>query len=201
MRAPTTGSRISGATCRASRSRRLPPDAVVYLGHGPADAAASVGGMLTKDQKGTIAELAITREAIRHGIDVYAPSFSGGRYDLIFGFGARLLRIQCKWARLSDNVITIRCYSSRRGPGGHIKRSYRAARSMPWRRIAPSSSVATSCRSAESTNGRPSIFESGRPRTTRYAESIGPRISNSRLQCARSRGHSSAGRAPAWHAG
>src|SRR4051794_36287790 len=127
MRAPTTGSRISGATCRASRSRRPPPDAVVYLGHGPADAAASVGGMLTTDQKGTIAELAITREAIRHGIDVYAPSFSGGRYDLIFGVGPRLLRIQCEWARLSDNVITIRCYSSRRGPAGHIKRSYSSA--------------------------------------------------------------------------
>jgi hypothetical protein len=80
--------------------------------------------MLTTDQKGTIAELAITREALQLGIDVYKPCVAGGRYDLIFGIGSRLFRIQCKWACLSDNVVTIRCYSSRRGPDGYIKRAY-----------------------------------------------------------------------------
>jgi hypothetical protein len=85
--------------------------------------------VLTTDQKGAIAELAITREALQLGIDVYKPCFAGGRYDLIFGIGKRLLRIQCKWACLSDNVVTIRCYSSRRGPDGYIKRAIRVMRS------------------------------------------------------------------------
>jgi hypothetical protein len=79
---------------------------------------------LTTDQKGTIAELAITSEALKRGIDVYRPCFEGGRYDLIFGLGPALLRIQCKWATLRDNVVTIRCYSSRRGADGYIKRAY-----------------------------------------------------------------------------
>ena len=80
--------------------------------------------MLTTDQKGAIAELAITKEALQVGVDVYKPCFAGGRYDLIFGIESNLFRIQCKWASLAENVVTIRCYSSRRGPGGYIKRSY-----------------------------------------------------------------------------
>jgi hypothetical protein len=80
--------------------------------------------MLTTDQKGTIAELMITNAALKLGVDVYRPCFAGGRYDLIFSVGRELLRIQCKWATLKDDVITIRCYSSRRGSDGYIKRSY-----------------------------------------------------------------------------
>jgi PD-(D/E)XK endonuclease len=57
-------------------------------------------------------------------MDFYRPCFEGGRYDLIFGLGARLLRVQCKWAPIRNNVVTIRCYSSRREPDGYIKRSY-----------------------------------------------------------------------------
>src|SRR3954454_9740515 len=97
---------------------------VVQLGHGPAESVANVDNMLTTDQKGTIAELAITREALEAGVDVYTPCFSGGRYDLIFGIGRQLLRIQCKWASLRDDVIAVRCYSSRRGPNGFVKRAY-----------------------------------------------------------------------------
>ncbi|MDX6408543.1 MAG: hypothetical protein QOE13_1614 [Gaiellaceae bacterium] len=80
--------------------------------------------MLTTDQKGAIAELAIITEALKLGIDVYRPCFEGGRYDLIFGIGSRLLRIQCKWAAINKNVVTVRCYSSRRGPKGYINRAY-----------------------------------------------------------------------------
>lgn len=80
--------------------------------------------VLTTDQKGAIAELAITREALSLGVDVYRPCFSGGRYDLIFGIGSTLLRIQCKWATIRNDVVTIRCYSSRRGPDGFINRAY-----------------------------------------------------------------------------
>jgi hypothetical protein len=80
--------------------------------------------MLSTDQKGAIAELAITQEALRLGVDVYRPCFEGGRYDLIFGIESALFRIQCKWACLTDSVITIRAYSSRRGANGFINRAY-----------------------------------------------------------------------------
>ena len=80
--------------------------------------------MLTTDQKGSIAELAITREALALGVDVYRPCFSGGRYDLILGLDAKLLRIQCKWATVKNDVVSIRCYSSRRGPDGFVNRAY-----------------------------------------------------------------------------
>jgi hypothetical protein len=80
--------------------------------------------MLTTDQKGAVAELAITTEALKLGVDVYKPCFEGGRYDLIFGAGPNLYRIQCKWATIRKDVVTIRCYSSRRGSDGHVKRAY-----------------------------------------------------------------------------
>jgi hypothetical protein len=53
---------------------------------------------MTTDQKGAIAEAAITAAAIRLGVGVYRPLFEGGRYDLIFEVGETLLRVQCKWA-------------------------------------------------------------------------------------------------------
>jgi PD-(D/E)XK nuclease superfamily protein len=80
--------------------------------------------MLTTDQKGAIAELAITRAALSLGADVYRPYAAGGRYDLIFGVGPELLRVQCKWACLQEGVVSIRCYSSRRTAEGHCRRSY-----------------------------------------------------------------------------
>lgn len=54
--------------------------------------------MLTTDQKGSIAETAITAAAARLGIGVYRPITDGERYDLIFDLRPRLLRVQCKTA-------------------------------------------------------------------------------------------------------
>jgi len=68
--------------------------------------------------------MAITKAALELGIDVYRPYAAGGRYDLIFGIGPRLLRVQCKWASLDGDVIAVRCYSSRRAPEGYRKRAY-----------------------------------------------------------------------------
>ena len=76
--------------------------------------------VLTTDQKGNIAEAAITAAAIKLGVDVYRPLVEGARYDLIFDIGARLLRVQCKWAARHGDILIIRCYSSRRGVGGRI---------------------------------------------------------------------------------
>jgi hypothetical protein len=80
--------------------------------------------VLTTDQKGAIAEAAIAHEALKLGIGVYRPICEGGRYDLIFDIGVRLLRVQCKTAVRHGDVVIVRCYSSRRCKDGFRKRSY-----------------------------------------------------------------------------
>jgi PD-(D/E)XK endonuclease len=80
--------------------------------------------MLTSDQKGNIAELAIAASAIEHGIDVYRPIGEGSRYDMIFVVDSALLRVQCKWAPIYRGVIILRCYSSRRNRDGFLRRKY-----------------------------------------------------------------------------
>jgi hypothetical protein len=82
---------------------------------------------LTTNQKGAAAEWAIIHVATRLGVEIYRPIFEGGRYDLVFAIGARLLRVQCKWAVKRGGVVTIRCYSSRRSRDGFLKRAYSAA--------------------------------------------------------------------------
>jgi hypothetical protein len=82
--------------------------------------------MLSTDQKGGIAELAIALEAAKLGIDVYRPLQEGGRYDLILGTSDRLWRVQCKWAPRCGDVVAVRCYSSRRNRDGLVRRVYEA---------------------------------------------------------------------------
>ena len=82
--------------------------------------------MLTTDQKGNLAELAIAKEAARLGIGIYRAMTEGERYDLIFDIGERLIRVQCKWALLKGDVLVINACSNRRGPNGFIKRAYTA---------------------------------------------------------------------------
>lgn len=82
--------------------------------------------MLTTDQKGNIAELAIAFAARKLGIDVYWPLGEGGRYDLILDLGGRLNRVQCKWATRHGEVVIIRCYSCRRTADGLVRRGYSA---------------------------------------------------------------------------
>jgi hypothetical protein len=81
---------------------------------------------LTSNQKGAIAEAAIMKTAVELGIDVYRPAVEGGRYDLIFAAGRRLIRVQCKWAAIYRNAIVIRCYTSRRARSGLVHRAYTA---------------------------------------------------------------------------
>jgi hypothetical protein len=80
--------------------------------------------MLTTDQKGAIAETAITHAAIKLGVNVYKPVMEGGRYDMIFDLPAGLLRVQCKWAPKQRDVIVLRCYSNRRNRHGLLRRVY-----------------------------------------------------------------------------
>ena len=64
--------------------------------------------------------------ATKLGIDVYRPLGEGGRYDLILDLGARLLRVQCKWAPRSGDVVVLRCRSCRRTREGLRTRRYSA---------------------------------------------------------------------------
>jgi hypothetical protein len=79
---------------------------------------------MNPSQKGAIAEGAIALEATRLGILVLKPMFEGGRYDLVFDLGRRLMRIQCKWAVQRGDVVEIRTGTARRGPDGFIRTTY-----------------------------------------------------------------------------
>ena len=83
--------------------------------------------MLTTDQKGAVAELAIAHAAAELGVGVFKPLTDGERYDLIFEVGSSLLRIQCKWAPRHGDVVIVRCHSARRAREGLRRRSYTAA--------------------------------------------------------------------------
>ena len=83
--------------------------------------------MLTSNRKGAIAETSIAAAAVKLGIDVYRPYVEGGRYDLIFGFGSHLVRVQCKWGRRVGDVLVVNLSSSRRTTGDRfIRRQYSA---------------------------------------------------------------------------
>src|SRR5215218_2966782 len=67
---------------------------------------------LTSSQKGGVAELKIAAAAADLGIDV----------------GARLLRVQCKWAALKDELVVVRMRTSRHTPSrGYITTTYSAS--------------------------------------------------------------------------
>jgi hypothetical protein len=77
--------------------------------------------------KGAIAETAILHAATKLGIVVYRPAVEHARADMIFDTGDRLLRVQCKWARMLDQVVEIRARTCRRGPNGsYVRGTYSA---------------------------------------------------------------------------
>jgi hypothetical protein len=79
--------------------------------------------MLTTDQKGAVAELAIASAAAELGIGVWG-AYTVERYDLIFDLRPGLLRVQCKWASRHDDVIVVRCYRNRRNRDGLLRQFY-----------------------------------------------------------------------------
>ena len=81
--------------------------------------------MLTTDQKGAIAELAIARNAAELEIGVWS-AYTVERYDLIFDLRPRLVRVQCKWASRHGDVVVVPCYTNRRSREGLIRRFYSA---------------------------------------------------------------------------
>jgi len=81
-----------------------------------------ISRLLTPDQKGTVAELAIALAAQKLGVGVYRPVNDGERYDMILEVGDRLLRVQCKSAARYENGVIVRCFSSRRSREGLVRR-------------------------------------------------------------------------------
>jgi prevent-host-death family protein len=83
--------------------------------------------VLTTNQKGGIAETVIAAEATKLGISVLRPIVEHSRYDLAFEIGDRILRVQCKWGRVSDDrsVITVQLQGSWLSPtAGYVRSSY-----------------------------------------------------------------------------
>jgi 23S rRNA G2069 N7-methylase RlmK/C1962 C5-methylase RlmI len=79
--------------------------------------------MLTTDQKGAVAELAIAKAAADLGIGVWGP-YTVERYDLIFDLRPGLVRVQCKWAKRHDDVVSVPCYRNRRNRDGLLRQYY-----------------------------------------------------------------------------
>ncbi len=82
---------------------------------------------LSSNDKGGIAEAAVTLEALRHGFVVSRPVTDGTRYDLIVDTGARLWRVQVKWAATEGETIVIRNRTVRVTTRGRVITRYCAS--------------------------------------------------------------------------
>jgi PD-(D/E)XK nuclease superfamily protein len=81
---------------------------------------------MNSNQKGNIAEQAIALEATRLGIQVLKPIAEHARYDLAFDLGTMILRVQCKWAPMRNDVVGVGLQSSWFSPRGYIRTTYEA---------------------------------------------------------------------------
>jgi prevent-host-death family protein len=82
--------------------------------------------VLSTNQKGGIAETAITAAAYALDIPVLRPVVEHARYDLAFEIGDRILRVQCKWGSLDKDgaVIKVSLQSNYLTPAGYVRNSY-----------------------------------------------------------------------------
>jgi prevent-host-death family protein len=82
--------------------------------------------VLSTNQKGGIAETAITAAAVKLGIPVFRPVVEHGRSDLVFEIADRLFRVQCKWGGLDADgaVIKVSLQSNYLTPAGYVRNSY-----------------------------------------------------------------------------
>jgi hypothetical protein len=80
--------------------------------------------LMSPTKKGCVAEAVIAAEAVKAGVFVLRPVFEGGRYDLMFDIGGRLLRIQCKSAARRGEVIIVPARTCRSTPHGYVRTKY-----------------------------------------------------------------------------
>jgi prevent-host-death family protein len=60
------------------------------------------------------------------GIEVLKPVAEHVRYDLAFDLGDRILRVQCKWARLERGVVCVNLVGYRLTSSGSVRTKYGA---------------------------------------------------------------------------
>jgi hypothetical protein len=77
--------------------------------------------------KGSIAEAAITAEAVKLGVVVLRPLVEGRRYDLMFDIDGMLLRVQCKWGTRQGAVVSAYIRTCRLTPRGYVRTTYDAS--------------------------------------------------------------------------
>ena len=82
--------------------------------------------MLSTNQKGGIAETAITAAATKLGIPVFLPVVEHSRADLVFEIEDRLFRVQCKWGALSEDgaIINVALQTNYLTASGYVRTSY-----------------------------------------------------------------------------
>lgn len=78
------------------------------------------------NHKGNVAELAIAKEAADLGLSVLKPLTEHECYDLALDLGSQILRVQCKWANHTGDVVQIRVSKSRSSRRGYIRSTYQA---------------------------------------------------------------------------
>ncbi len=78
------------------------------------------------NRKGHVAEKAIELAAGKRGVEVYLPTSGHSRTDMVFQIGGQLLRIQCKWARLTADgaCVAIQSGGFRMSYGGNQRTTY-----------------------------------------------------------------------------
>ena len=139
--------------------------------------------MLSTDQKGAVAELAIAHRAAELGVGVW-HSFTVERYDLIFDLRDELVRVQCKWAARHGDVLIVRCCSHRRNCDGLVRRRYLPGEIDAFAAYCPELDRCYFSPTSASRGEVQFSCDSRRRKTTKCSESTGPRISSSRLDFA-----------------
>jgi prevent-host-death family protein len=79
---------------------------------------------LGPNQKGAIAEAAVTLAATRLGFGVLKPVAEHSAYDLALDLGSEIVRVQCKWARSDGEVVEVYSGRCRAVRGGYIRQTY-----------------------------------------------------------------------------
>jgi len=69
------------------------------------------------NRKGAIAEMKIATAATELGVPVLRPVVEHGRYDLGFEIGDHILRVQCKWGKVSLRTSWLT-------PAGYVRSPY-----------------------------------------------------------------------------
>ena len=83
-----------------------------------------VGGVRSTSRLGNIARGAVAAALLKAGNCILLPMNDDQRYDLVIDEGSEFLRVQCKYGRLRNDVVTFQTCSNNVSSG---RRDYRDA--------------------------------------------------------------------------